>query len=88
MVDRTRLLSDNGSGQVTRAFGDYLRLVGIRHTLTALSRIEASGSWTPASIANRGPAPTLDWAWQLQSWIEMWPDGGESSVSERVLDSG
>ncbi len=31
--DRTRLLSDNGSGYVSRAFGDYLRLVGIRHIL-------------------------------------------------------
>ena len=27
------LLSDNGSGYVSRAFGDYLRLVGIRHIL-------------------------------------------------------
>ena len=33
--DRTLLLSDNGSGYVSRAFGDYLRLVGIRHILAA-----------------------------------------------------
>ena len=33
--DRTMLLSDNGSGYVSRAFGDYLRLVGIRHILAA-----------------------------------------------------
>ena len=31
--DRTRLLSDNGSGYVSRAFRDYLGLVGIRHIL-------------------------------------------------------
>ena len=33
--DRTRLLSDNGSGYVSRAFRDYLGLVGIRHILAA-----------------------------------------------------
>jgi transposase InsO family protein len=31
--DRTKLLSDNGPGYVSRAFRDYLRLVGIRHIL-------------------------------------------------------
>ena len=29
--DRTRLLSDNGPGHVSRAFGDYLAMVGIKH---------------------------------------------------------
>ena len=33
--DRTRLLSDNGAGYVSRAFRDYLHLVGIRHILSA-----------------------------------------------------
>ncbi|GAF70910.1 unnamed protein product, partial [marine sediment metagenome] len=31
--DRTSLLSDNGSGYVSQAFSDYLRLVGIKHSL-------------------------------------------------------
>jgi len=31
LEDRTRLLSDDGSGYVSRAFRDYLSLVGIRH---------------------------------------------------------
>ena len=31
--DRTSLLSDNGSGYVSQAFGDYLRMVGIKHIL-------------------------------------------------------
>ena len=35
LEDRTRLLSDNGSGYVSRAFRDYLNLVGIRHILAA-----------------------------------------------------
>ncbi len=35
VADRTSLLSDNGSGYVSRGFGDYLRLVGIRHILAA-----------------------------------------------------
>jgi len=30
---RTRLLSDNGPGYISRSFGEYLRLVGIRHIL-------------------------------------------------------
>jgi len=33
LEDRTRLLSDNGSGYVSRAFRDHLNLVGIRHIL-------------------------------------------------------
>ena len=40
--DRTRLLSDNGSGYVSRAFRDYLHLVGIR----------ALGNVTPADVLN------------------------------------
>ena len=35
LEDRTRLLSDNGSGYVSRAFRDYLSLVGIRHIRAA-----------------------------------------------------
>ena len=31
ITDRTRLLSDNGPGYVSRAFRDYLGMVGIRH---------------------------------------------------------
>jgi len=33
--DRTKLLSDNGAGYVSRAFRDYLHLVGIGHILAA-----------------------------------------------------
>ena len=32
---RTRLLSDNGPGYISRSFGEYLRLVGIRHILAS-----------------------------------------------------
>ena len=31
--DRTKLLSDNGAGYISRAFRDYLHLVGIGHIL-------------------------------------------------------
>jgi len=35
LEDRTKLRSDNGSGYVSRAFQDYLGLVGIRHIRAA-----------------------------------------------------
>ena len=35
VVDRTKLLSDNGSGYISRAFNDYLRLAGIDHIRSA-----------------------------------------------------
>ena len=41
--DRTSLLSDNGSGYISRAFGDYLRLVGIRHILAAPFHPQTNG---------------------------------------------
>jgi len=41
--DRTKLLSDNGSGYVSRAFRDYLHLVGIRHILAAPFHPQTNG---------------------------------------------
>jgi putative transposase len=41
--DRTKLLSDNGSGYVSRAFRDYLHLVGIKHVLAAPFHPQTNG---------------------------------------------
>ena len=41
--DRTKLLTDNGSGYVSRAFRDYLHLVGIRHILAAPFHPQTNG---------------------------------------------
>ena len=41
--DRTKLLSDNGSGYLSRAFRDYLSLVGIKHILAAPFHPQTNG---------------------------------------------
>ena len=43
ITDRTRLLSDNGTAYVSRAFRDYLGMVGIRHILAAPFHPQTSG---------------------------------------------
>ena len=43
LEDRTRLLIDDGSGYVSRAFRDYLGLVEIRHILGAPYRPQTNG---------------------------------------------
>ena len=41
--DRTRLLSDNGPGYVSRALREYLGMVGIRHILAAPFHPQTNG---------------------------------------------
>ena len=43
ITDRTRLLSDNGPGYVSRAFRDYLGMVGIRHILATPFHPQTNG---------------------------------------------
>jgi len=41
--DRTALLSDNGAGYISRQFGEYLRLVGVRHILASPYHPQTNG---------------------------------------------
>ena len=41
--DRTRLLSDNGSGYISKAFHEYVQLVGIRHIFAAPYHPQTNG---------------------------------------------
>jgi transposase InsO family protein len=41
--DRTKLLSDNGAGYISRVFKEYLRLVGIEHILSAPFHPQTNG---------------------------------------------
>ncbi len=41
--DRTRLPSDNGSGYISRAFRDYLGMVGIKHVLASPHHPQTNG---------------------------------------------
>jgi len=43
LKDRTRLLSDNGAGYISRIFRDYLKLVGIDHILSAPFHPQTNG---------------------------------------------
>jgi len=41
--DRTALLSDNGAGYLSRKFGEYLRLVGVRHIVASPYHPQTNG---------------------------------------------
>jgi len=43
VADRTKLLSDNGSGYVSRAFREYIQLVGIKHILASPFHPQTNG---------------------------------------------
>ena len=52
--DRTRLLSENGPGYVSRAFRDYLGMVGIKHIRQPPSTPRPTGSWSVTTRPSSG----------------------------------
>jgi len=43
VADRTKLLSDNGSGYISRAFREYIQIVGIKHILASPFHPQTNG---------------------------------------------
>ena len=75
LEDRTGLLSDDGSGYVSRAFCDHLGLVGIRHILAAPYHPRTNGKlerYHQSIKQEVDPVPyevPLIWRWpSLASW--------------------
>ena len=57
---RTKLLSDNGPGYISHSFGEYLRLVSIRHILASPFHPQTNGKleryhWTIKLDVNQIP---------------------------------
>ena len=46
-------ITDNGPGYVSRAFRDYLHLVGIRHIFASPSTPRSTGSWNATTRSCR-----------------------------------
>ena len=53
-----------------------------------LTTEDDSGTWSPTSVGNLGPALTPDWACHEAAWLKSWSDEGGASVAERTLSSG
>ncbi len=58
---RTMLLSDNGPGYISRQFGDYLRLVGIRHILASPYHPQTNGKIERYHRTIKGELSLLLW---------------------------
>ena len=49
VTDRTRMLSDNGLAYVSRAFRDYLGIVGTKHFLGTPFHVQTNDKWRDAT---------------------------------------
>ena len=71
--DRTRLLSDNGPGSVSRAFTDYLGMVGIKHILATPFHPQTNGKLERYHQTLKGDVNQLPYEF-LQTWRRpSWP---------------
>ena len=74
ITDRARLLSDNGLGYVSRAFRDYLGMVGIKHILAAPFHPQTNGKLerhhqTLKRDVNQLPFELPSQTWRRPSWL-------------------
>ena len=86
VADRTSLLSDNGSGYVSRGFRDYLHLVGIKHILAAPFHPQTNASSSAITRVSSGTSyrsPTrclLPWKQQSPP---SWPTTTTDAITRR-----
>jgi transposase InsO family protein len=66
--DRMALLSDNGAGYLSRQFGEYLRLVGIRHIIASPYHPQTNGKIERYHRSIKGELSLL--AYEMPSELE------------------
>ena len=84
LEDRTKLLSDNGSGYVSRAFREYMRVVGIRHVLAAPYTLRPTGSWRDITEPSKTTLTRCHTRW-WKTWRRPSGTSSSSTTTEDII---
>ena len=76
ITDRIRLLSDNGPGYVSRAFRDYLGMVGIKHILATPFHPQTNGKLERYHQTLKRDVN------QVALWVALRPGGGNRGLRQ------